>query len=98
MPNPLSIFNFRNRNPLTAIVLFIGLVVVLEICFSFLPPNALVRAFEDHAVAKTPAADVSIMGDSVAESGLLADHLAGILPNGKTVANNAIPATGPEFP
>jgi len=98
MRNLLSIFNFRNRDPLAAIILFVGLVMALEAALSFLPQNSLIHSFRVSRVSPGPPADVQIMGDSVARDGIIAGHLAQALPPEKVVYNHSIAATGPEFP
>ena len=98
MRSPLSIFNFKTRNPLSSIFLFLGAVVVLESAFAFLPQNKLIKSLHSKAIPEARSADIEIMGDSVANGGILADKLASLLPEGMSVANNAIPATGPELP
>ncbi|MFN7140808.1 MAG: hypothetical protein ACK4UN_15840, partial [Limisphaerales bacterium] len=98
MRNLLSIFSFRNRNPLTAIWLFLVLVVALETMFAFLPQNSLVKSFRVTKALPNPAPDIQIMGDSVARDGILADHLQEYLPPGTVVHNFSIAAAGPEFP
>ena len=98
MRSLLSIFSFKNRNPLAAIFVFVGTVLVLESIFAFLPQNKLVGSLRSREVAEVQTASLEIMGDSVANGGILAEKLASLLPDGVTVANNAIPGTGPEFP
>ena len=97
MRSLLSIFSFKNRDPLTGIILFVVLVIASEAAFSFLPKNALVKSFHVSRVPAGAAADIQIMGDSAAQGGIVADQLSKALTD-KTVYNYAIAATGPEFP
>lgn len=98
MPSHSSIFNFKNCDPLKAILLFAALVVMVETSLSFLPQNSLIQSFRDSRVSPGPTPDVQVMGDSVAQGGIIAEQLAQALPDGKIVHNRAIAATGPEFP
>ncbi|MBA4149667.1 MAG: hypothetical protein H0X66_16265 [Verrucomicrobia bacterium] len=98
MRNLLSIFSFKNRNQFAAIGLFIAMVIVLETAFAFLPQNSLMTSFNVNRTLPNPAPDFQIMGDSVAQGGLIADQLQEYLPPGKTVYNYALGGTGPEFP
>lgn len=98
MRNPLSIFSFKNRNQLAAIGLFIAMVALLETAFAFLPQNSLITSFSGNRVPPNPAPDYQIMGDSVAQGGLIAEQLQEYVPQGKTVYNHAVGGTGPEFP
>lgn len=97
MPNRLSIFNFKNRDPLTAIILFAVLVVVLEGAFRFLPENEMIRTFQQARTGPAEAPDVQIIGASIARSGIVADEFNRNLESETQVYNGAIPATGPEF-
>jgi len=99
MRSLLSIFSFKNRNTAVPILLAVALVAVLETGFSFLPQNKLVKSLRSKDYGQDgAAADVEIMGDSVAAGGLLAGGFAGALPSGATISNLAMSATGPEFP
>jgi hypothetical protein len=98
MRNLLFIFSFKNRNPLTAIFLFVIAVVILEIAFSFRPPNTLMQSLRTNRVATGSVPDWEIMGDSVAQGGIIATQLAGYLSDDQSVTNFAIASTGPEFP
>lgn len=97
MRNRSSIFNFKRRDPVTAVLIFIALVIVVETLLALLPQNKLVREFRAQVVpAKSP--DWQIMGDSAAQSGIIATQLAESLPPNQFVYNVALAGTGPEFP
>ena len=96
MPNPSSIFSFKRSNPLAGFVLFVLLVLVIETVLAFMPQNSLITAIgRIPTPAKSP--DFQIMGDSVAQGGIIASQLSDEL-GGASVANLAVAATGPEFP
>ncbi len=96
MPNPSSIFSFKRSNPLAGFVLFVLLVLVIETVLAFMPQNSLITAIGRIPMpAKSP--DFQIMGDSVAQGGIIASQLSDEL-GGASVANLAVAATGPEFP
>lgn len=96
MRNRLSIFNFKSRDPLAAIILFVAMVIAIETALSLLPPNRLVRLFQVNRMVSGQAADVQIMGDSVAQGGIIAEDLERMLSD-KKVVNRALAGTGPEF-
>jgi hypothetical protein len=97
MRNPLSIFNFKRRNPVTAVGMAIVLVVIIESVLALLPENALVNEFRACPLPPTPPT-WQIMGDSVARGGILATQLNASLPPDQMAYNLALAATGPEFP
>src|SRR5687768_8531187 len=98
MRNRLSIFSFKNRDPLSAIVLFITCVVLVEAALSFLPQNSLIRSFRVSRIPEGAAPDIQIMGDSVARGGIMAEQLTSALSSDRIVYNYALAGTGPEFP
>src|SRR4051794_2097244 len=99
MRNPLSISNFKNRDPLAAIVLFLVAVVALETAFAWMPEIRWKGAFGGNHYQLPPRSpDLQIMGDSVAQGGILATQLAQALPDQPYVFNGALSGSGPEFP
>ncbi len=97
MPNLSSIFSFKRENPLAGLLLFAVLVVVIETTLALLPSHTLVTAIGDIGLPKK-SPDWQVMGDSVAQGGIVAPQLAAALGEGVEVHNLAIAATGPEFP
>lgn len=95
MPNLSSIFSFKRENPLAGLMLFAALVLVIEAALALMPPKSLVTAIGEIPLPrKSP--DWQVMGDSVAQGGIVAPQLATEL--GASVTNLAVAATGPEFP
>lgn len=97
MPKASSTSNSKVHRSRSALLLTAALIVVIETVLAFLPQNKLVKNFRADTVPGR-APDWEIFGDSVAQSGLVAQKIAAALPPDTVVHNAAIAGTGPEFP
>ena len=82
-----------------SVKLTIAILVAIELVLAFVPENTMLRTMHwmRALLAKRPAADVQIQGDSVAQGALLAGEIEKQLPPGTTVWNASIQGSGPEF-
>jgi len=96
MPNPSSTSSSKAERARRALLLASCVIVLLETAFAFLPDNKLVKSFRADTV---PACgpDWQIMGDSVANGGILPTQVMATLPPDTYVHNAAVAGSGPEF-
>lgn len=92
-----SIFSFKRKNPLAALWIFLAAVILIESMLAFVPDHSLLTNLRSKVVPKK-SPDLLIMGDSVAQGGIIATQLETYLPPGQFVYNMATPSAGPEFP
>ena len=96
MHSPSSISNSEGRKALKALALTALLVAVIEALLSVRCVDGdFLAAIRTHTTPKV-SPDIQVMGDSVAHGGLFTDVAQSKL-TGRSVINEALPGTGPEF-